>query len=216
MDIVKKKLILPNGKYLSFSQIVLWVSSPETYRKKYYPDVPPAFSSNFRMKFGNIVTDAMENNEEWVSFIPRFSRFEREELIDFGDDEYEVMVKLFIDNIDDSINKFREQKTGTTVWTDAMVKRHKQLDIYSTALYLRDGFVDDECELVDVRTRIEDNEKKGGLMRKKEASKKCVLTGEVFCIPRIITQEEREECRRWVVQVAKEISEDYQAKGKFY
>ena len=207
-----------HGKYLSFSQLVLWDKSPEEYRKKYYPDVRPEFWSNIRMAFGNFVTEAMERNELWVEFIPRYPVFEREELVDFGDDEFCIPIKLFIDNMRTDINKFKEQKTGETVWTQNMVDKHKQLDIYSTALQIKDGFVYEECELVDVRTRIVDLPKpeKQPMLRKKQPTQKVELTGYYQVFRRRITQEERDECKRWVLEKAKEISEDYQAIGHLY
>jgi hypothetical protein len=84
-------LKLPKG-YLSFTQIECWEKSPDTYRKKYYGGVQ--FATTPAMEFGNFVTKAMENNEEWVAFIPRLEKFERELLVNVEG----IPVKAAIDN----------------------------------------------------------------------------------------------------------------------
>ena len=69
-DLIKVPIVLPVG-HLSFSQITLWLSAKETYRKKYYPDVRPQYTQTIEMAFGNEVTEAMERDEEWTSCPPR-------------------------------------------------------------------------------------------------------------------------------------------------
>lgn len=204
-------LKLPKG-YLSFSQIDLWLRSPETYRKKYYAGVK--YGTTPAMEFGNKVTLAMEKNEDWVSFIPRHDTFERELTVDFDG----IPVLMFIDNMDTKINKFREQKTGKTPWTQNKVNKHLQLDIYSTGLEIHDGFVCDECDLVWVETEhvevTQEYEFKG--IKMGGAKKEIRLTGNYKVFPRTITKEDRQRCKELVVRVGREIEEDYAAYKHLY
>lgn len=203
---------LPKG-HLSFSQIVLWMGkSKETYRKKYYPDVTPQYGQSPAMAFGNEVTEAMENREEWVSFIPHFETFEFDATrwIDG------VKIKAFIDSTDLRIPKFREQKTGVTPWTQNKVNKHLQMDIYSMLLEDIFGTVDDECELIWVKTRkkVKEVDVMGHIVRAE--SNEIELTGEFEVIPRVITKTERDACRALIVRVAYEITEDYRAMKHLY
>lgn len=60
----KKKVIqLPKG-YLSYSQIALWKSSPDRYKKIYFDDMNELRFSNPGMEYGKIVANALENEED--------------------------------------------------------------------------------------------------------------------------------------------------------
>ena len=213
-DSGKEPLILPNG-YLSFSQITLWLSGKESYRKRYYPDVAPKSYSTMEMDFGNKVTLAMENGEDWVDFIPHHEIFERGILNNVNG----VPVIAYIDN-STKFNRFREQKSGRTPWTAGKVAKHKQMDLYSVILELEDGFVEDECDLIWVKTVKEEVvvdkiELMPGIFSEKTETQ-LRLTGEYEIIPRIITPEDRRIMRELVYTVGKEIAEDYKALKKFY
>lgn len=212
-------LILPNG-YLSFSQIVMWQSGKESYRKKYYPDIAPPSYSTPEMEFGNKVTLAMENKEGWVSFIPHLPIFERGILNNIGG----VPVIAFIDNSDHT-NRFREQKTGRTAWTKAKVEKHKQMDLYSTILEIEDGFVNDDCDLIWVKTKketvvLDRIEIMPGIFTDKTEERIVLIgggEGEGYeIIPRTITKKDRLEMADLVYSVGKEIAEDYKALKHLY
>lgn len=202
-------LKLPKG-HLSFTQIDTWLKSKPTYRKKYYGGV--SFATTPAMEFGNAVTLAMERGEEWVSFIPHHPVFEREFLVNVEG----IPIKAAIDNMDITVNRFREQKSGKTPWTANKVKKHLQLDIYSLLLELEDGFVEDECDLIWVKTEnvTKNIEMDGHLLE--GASTEIRLTGEFEIFPRIITKEEREAVRSLIVKVGREIEEDFAAYKHLY
>lgn len=209
MEEKKYNLKLPKG-YLSFSQIDLWLKSPDTYRKKYYGGVN--FAPSVAMVFGNEVTEAMERGEDWVAFIPRYPVFERKLLVEIEG----IPVVAYIDNSEPTTNAFREQKTGKTKWTENKVNKHIQLPLYSLLLEIEDGFVTDECILVDVRTRNKTKVYKMGDIEMKGESRELELTGEVFETKRIITDEDRAEMRKTVIRVGREIEEDYAAYRHLY
>lgn len=194
--------------HLSFSQIDLWLRSPETYRRKYYGDVK--FAQTPAMEFGNKVTLAMEAGEEWVSFIPHLPIFERELLVEIEG----VPVLMFIDSSDEN-NAFFEQKTGKTRWSENKVKKHLQLPLYSLGLQIADGFVEDECNLIWVEAQAPVRHRGLG-MKPKVTVDHYTLTGRFEKTPRIITQEERDQTRELVYRIGREIEEDFAAKKHFY
>ena len=205
--------------HLSFSQIILWLTSKESYRKKYYPAITPEYASSIYMEFGNIVTLAMENKEDWVKFIPCFDTFEHNpnnnpetKTIDVDG----VPILAYIDNIDLEKVKFREQKTGMTPWNETKVNKHLQLDIYSLLLQIEFGRVTDECELVWVQTEKKFKSVMMGDIELLGDTFDLVLTGKYEVIPRIITQADRDACRALIVKVGREIEEDYAAMKHLY
>ena len=205
------EIILPKG-HLSFSQITLWLTARETYRQKYYPAVRPEYATSPEMAFGNAVTEAMERNEEWCAFLPRFQTFE----FDISGEVDGVKVEAYIDNIDLESLKFREQKTGRTPWTMEKVMGHIQLDIYSVLLEERFKRPAEHSELVWAKTR----RKKSiidvmGHQVEAETSE-IELTGEYSVFVRTISKEERAACREMIVRVGREIAEDYAALKHLY
>lgn len=196
--------------HLSFSAISLWLSSKETFRKKYYGEAYKNPTSP-EMRFGNYVTEAMERKEEWVAFIPRLEKFEHEMLVDVDG----VKILAFVDSVTLKDGKFYEQKTGRTKWTQSKVNRHMQLDLYSLLLQITEGHVQDECTLVWVETKkTQDTREFGGMTL--SGPSKIELTGVYDPIPRIVTQKDRDKMRKLIVQVAKEIEEDYKAFKDLY
>lgn len=205
-------IVLPKG-HLSFSQITLWLMAKETYRKKYYPEKRPHYGQSLEMIFGNEVTEAMEKNEDWVSFIPRYETFEFDASFEIDG----VRIEAYIDNIDLKTLHYREQKTGRTPWTQNKVDKHLQFDIYSMLLEEQFGKVPDEHKLVWAKTQKKTKTVPlaDGTVIEAE-SEEIELTGEFEEIPRLVTKDHRNECRKLITRVAKEISEDYQALRHFY
>ena len=143
-------------KYLSFSQIELWIKSPESYRKRYYPEIAPPQFTTVYMAFGNEVTEAMERNEPHVAFIPRHKTFELKLEVEVEG----VPILAFVDNIDMETIAFNEQKTTMTSWSENKIKKHIQLDIYSLLLQIKFGRVTDECNLVWAGTRKKEHKER--------------------------------------------------------
>lgn len=213
-------MILPKP-HLSFSQIQLWLSSKETYRKKYYADVPPTWGQTPAMAFGNTVTEAMERGEEWVKFIPRYSTFEYNPSDEPSDPNVKTLsiqgvpVMAFIDSMNLDTCQFAEQKTGVTPWTQNKVNKHFQLDIYSLLIQKEFGDVQDECFLIWVKT---EKVKKKRIFDGHELEGREIiqLTGEYKMFPRVITQFDRDEMEKTIVKVGREIEEDYKAMKHLY
>lgn len=205
-------IILPKG-HLSFSQIILWQTARETYRKKYYPLVRPPYASSLEMAYGNEVTEAMERNEPWTHFIPRYKTFEYDASFEIEG----IPIEAYVDNIDLDRVQFNEQKTGRTPWTQNKVENHLQLDIYSTLLELKLGKVHDTCYLTWVKTAWKPKEitlVTGDTIT--ADSSELMLTGEFQMFKRVITKEDRERCKKLIVEIGKEIAEDYAALKHLY
>jgi len=206
------QLILPK-KHLSFSQIILWQTARETYRKKYYPKERPVYVQSPEMAYGNEVTEAMERGEAWTNFIPRYKTFE----YDASFEVEGIHVEAYVDNINLDTVQFNEQKTGRTPWTQNKVNNHLQLDIYSTLLELKLGKVHDTCYLTWIKTARKPKQitlANGDVIEAE--SQELMLTGELETFKRVITKEERENCKKLIVQIGKEIAEDYAALKHLY
>lgn len=209
---------LPKG-HLSFSQITLWLTAKETYRKKYYPKIMPEYGQTPEMIFGNHVTESMERNEEWCAFIPRYDTFE----FDASFEIEGVPIKAYIDHFDSQLIKFREQKTGRTPWTEGKVLKHLQMDIYSMLLEARFGKVDDECELIWVpaRKKVKTVNVMGHEITSESSEIELVGPCEKYpegyvSFKRYISEKDRYACRELILRVAKEINEDYMAMRHLY
>lgn len=202
-------LKLPTG-YLSHSQIDLWLSSKPAYRKAYYGG--QRFSGNMYTEFGNTVTLAMANNEEWVAFIPRFPIFERNFIVDIDG----IPFKGSIDQFDPETHAFAEQKTVNKKWSDNKIKNHKQFDRYSLAIELMDGYVRDLALFIDVRTELKKKTIMFNGIELEGGNDEITLTGEVNVIERIVTAEDRRAAYEEIVRVGREIEEDYAAYKHLY
>ena len=205
-------LKLPTG-YLSFSQMQSWGGtdkSRESYRKAYYGG--KRFTGNMYTEFGNKVTLAMENNEDWVSFLPRFSVFEQEFIVDVGG----IPFKGSIDQFEPGPNAFVEQKTVMKKWSDNKIKTHKQFDYYSLAIEMMFGYVQDLAWFLDARTAINKKTVMFQGIELQGGSGELELTGEFNMIERYVDHADRQNAYNEIVRVGREIEEDYAAVGHLY
>ncbi len=209
---MEKKLTLPK-QYLSYSQIRLWLDNKEQYRDIYYRGIKQP-GSKFLL-FGSEIAKGLENK---TIILPALTQYPVQEYqCKFDVDG--VPFFGYVDQYDPDRFKFREIKTGSTRpdgkprWTNDLVNKHLQLDIYSLLIWLKNGKVDDECHLDWIKTRA----KKvcitdfTGEESCSESNNEMELTGEVESFSRIITQTERDRARFLIRSVAEEISADYSA-----
>jgi hypothetical protein len=205
-------LKLPTG-YLSHSQMEAWGGtdkSKESYRKAYYGGL--RFTGNMYTDFGNKVTLAMARGEDWVAFLPRFSVFERDFIIDVDG----IPFKGSIDQFEPGPNAFVEQKTVMARWSDSKIAKHKQFDRYSLAIEMLDGYVQDQAWFLDVRTAVNEKKEMFQGIELSGGSGELELTGEFNMIPRIVTHDDRRQAYEDIVRVGREIEEDFAAVGHLY
>lgn len=194
-------LYLPK-KYLSYSAIELWLQSPSKYRKKYYENATSHASPE--MAFGKQIALLLENADSSLAHIKQYSQ--PEYLLDITIED--VPFIGYIDSYEPSTHAFLEYKTGHAPWDAIRVHKHLQLSLYSLALEVLHGKVQDECELIWMQT--EKIAKKQLGLTTHEESHGIKLTGVVETFPRVIKQWERDRLREQLVEIATAISEDYQ------
>lgn len=196
----KKKLISPRG-YLSWTQISLWLRSPELYKKHYFYGEDEY--KNERMDFGSKVSTALETGEEsdddlvnmLVALLPKYDKPECEIKVPFTTPHGEVVLLGKMDTYRDVPLAFREYKTGTTKWTQKMAEGHKQLVHYATILWLLYKQIPG-CHLDWAQTKIEEDGSVG-------------LTGQIKSFEVKITMKDILQYLATVGRVAKEIDEAY-------
>lgn len=196
-------LNLPKG-YLSPHSIMCWLDNKQEFRRRYYGKDFVKFESIYTL-FGSKIADMIEHNDPAVAFIPRH-------------DSPEVVIRLDIDGVpmhgrlDSLCSKtfsFLDHKTTVNnKWTQKKVDELLQLDIYSVLVEEKYGKVNDECQLITIETKLQENcvEYNG---HKFFGEKELVLTGNFVVYKRIINPERRKEIRDLIVRVATEISADY-------
>jgi hypothetical protein len=154
----KNHNLTPRG-YLSWSQLNLWESSPERYKKVYlYGEKLPI---NKGQAFGAKMADGLEDDEATVdplldavmTRIPKFETMEREirTIIKAGDETIPLLAK--IDTAKKNLSGFKEYKTGQTRWTQGQVDKSGQIDFYAMAIYAKTGKIPWDIELVHIETK---------------------------------------------------------------
>ncbi len=200
--------------YLSFSQISLWLSSPESYRKRYYGE-GSKLSSDY-LSFGKKIATALEQKDitdPLLQKVPRYDTPEQPIRVDFSG----FVLIGFIDTFDSKNLRFREYKTGVRTktgkpaWNIQKVYTHLQLPIYSLAIQEMFGSVEDVCHLDWIETksgRIKEINAGGAIL--KNTRKNLHLTGHIESFARTITQKERDDTKAMIIKVASEINKDYE------
>jgi len=157
---MKKKVIqLPKG-YLSYSQISLWMSSPERYKKIYFNADDSYRFTNTGMDFGKVVADALEREEQTndlltdiaIDLLPKYDVRDKEIVTTLKTKDGAITVVGKPDSLDSVTKNFYEFKTGKVKWTQEKVNKSLQLKIYATVIYLEYGVLLDRAELVWMET----------------------------------------------------------------
>lgn len=198
-------------KYLSYSQLNLWLKNKDNYRAKYYRGEPS--HENPEMIFGKKIAKILEDPKEHpiLSTVPRYSISEHgiKTVVD------EVPVLGYIDSFDPETKAFIEYKSGhlnskgESPWNKVNVRKHEQLPFYSLLIEVTEGTVDRNCQLIWLETKFKSKtmEFDGHILE--SDSRELELTGRVEVFKRVITKWERIRMRNLIKQVAKEISEDF-------
>ncbi len=205
---MKQELCLPK-KYLSYSQMRLWLEDKNKYRDKYYRDIME--KGGKEMWFGSEVAKGLEDKTLVVPGLILYP--EPEHRINYDIDG--VPVTAYIDQYDPGMHRFRETKTGrlrpngAPRWTQIEVDNHMQLDVYSLMIQVAHGWVEDECWLDWLHTRPKMNRMEFDGHVLESEGRGMELTGEVTSFKRVIQQKERDRMRAIIVSIAQEISSDY-------
>ena len=163
----KKKIIQTPQGYLSFSQVSLWQSNPERYKRMYFERDESARFTNDGMRFGSIVADALEN-QEMTGDLLTDTAMELLPKYDVRDEEIRVSMKTkdgWIDilgrpdSLDSKTKNFIEFKTGKVKWTQKKAEKHLQLKFYAVLVYIAYGVQLDHADLVWMETFVDSDGK---------------------------------------------------------
>lgn len=208
---MKQELLLPKP-YLSYSQVRLWLDDKQAYRDRYYLGITKPGSKY--MLFGSEFAQGLEDGTINLPALTQYPVQEFEANVDVD----EVPFHGWIDQYWPEKHKFREIKTGCPRpdgkprWSDELVKKHLQLDIYSLLIWIKTGKIDDECHLDWVKTRPKTKIIYFGKTALCSLSQtEMEVTGEVETFRRVITHEDRMKAKALIKSVAYEISADYKA-----
>lgn len=202
---IKGRLINPRG-YLSWTQISLWLRSPETYVRRYMYDGEDI--KNARMDFGSKVATALETGEpsddelvnQLVTLLPRYDDEVREQefKVPFDLKEGSTFLLGKLDKFSPRKLAIREVKTGTQKWTQIRANKHKQLLHYAALVWLEYKQLPSEVYLDWAQTEVTDD---GSI----------VLTGSIRSFKVKIDLRDILEYLATAAKVAKEIDARYRA-----
>lgn len=155
----------PHG-YISYTQLKLWETSPEKYKRIYIQGEKTPTSRE--MAFGNMIHEALEKNEATgdpeldmvLSTVPKYNAFEHElkTTLKAGKVDIPILAKIDTYNTDD--HSFGEYKTGSGWWTPEKVRKDDQLTFYAMAIYAEHQFIPNKISLIQIRTQWNEKERK--------------------------------------------------------
>lgn len=200
---------------LSYSGFRLWKENKEKYRDRYYRGLPSPDSAE--MIFGKQIAKILEDEKATtvhpiLRLVPRYKQPEYRLEVDLDG----VRVQGYIDSFDPKNNAFYEYKTGHKSWDGkdpwdrVKVAKHEQLPFYSLLIAEHLGKVTRKCHLVFLETEMVVKEQTFQGQSFGLTMKEPRLTGRIEVFPRIVYGYERARIRQSILDIAKEITEDYQ------
>jgi len=195
-------------KYLSYSQYDLWKKNKEQYRKRYYFNEPSI--ETVETKFGKH-TDSFLDNGGHIDGVIQYSHNQyRIETNYCG-----VPLLGYLDGFDEKTLSILERKTGhknpkgKVPWDKLKVHKHQQLVFYSLMVELFHGKVHPTVILQWLETdfKTKEMEFQGHILT--SGSRELKLTGNIKTFKRKIAKWEKENLKKDILLVAKEIHEDY-------
>lgn len=157
---MEKKLLNPRG-YLSWTQVDMWMRSPDRYIRQYVHGA--SGFENSGMTFGKQASEALEGAETddtameaLVALLPHYAKREHEIRATMTTEAGAVVLLGKLDTFGMDPIRFREYKTGRVAWTQAKADRHKQLLHYAALIYLFFGKLPTEVWLDWAETVEED------------------------------------------------------------
>jgi len=195
-----KTLLLPK-KYLSWSQLTLWETNPDRYKREYFENKEKLDTKYLR--YGKSIASKIETGDH---------KDELPNLVVYEIPEYRIKCEIggvpvigYLDGYNPSDNTFGEYKTGKHAWTPAKVQKHGQLSFYATALRVLTGSMPKYCDLhwletVDVKGSTGD-----GLGTDQQVK----LTGKIQSFRRHFDTRELDRMEQRITKAATEISNEY-------
>src|SRR3990167_2097941 len=146
---MKKKYIqLPQG-YLSYSQLMLWLSDQNRYKQIYFDKRHELSTSNVGQEYGKVVATALEEGIETndlltdsaILLLEKYDLRDKEIRGEIKTKEGWIEVMGRPDTMDSKTKNFREYKTGKSPWTKSRAQNHPQMRFYAMLIYVVFGIV---------------------------------------------------------------------------
>jgi len=142
--------------YLSFSQMTLVEMSPKRYVDQYIHKKPQRINRN--MAYGSKLADGLENDEStgdplldiMMIYIPKFELMDIAFETPLKDGKKTISILAKPDSYKADGTAFKEYKTSVRNWTQKMADDSGQITFYATAFWLKNGFIPQDIELVNV------------------------------------------------------------------
>lgn len=206
---MKNKTINLPRPYISYSAYNLWKKDRAAFRRRYYDNEKP-FETPETI-FGKTIADQLEK----LQVI--------EGLEVYGTPEHKIEVEYkgirilgYLDDFDPKGLRFQEFKTGHLApdgrapWDQVKVRKHEQLVWYSMLIEMKYGKVDPVCHLKWLETRFKKKTIVSMGHTLESESRDLELTGLIKVFPRRIFKWERENLKREILKVTKDISDDFE------
>lgn len=159
--------------------------NPKKWRRVYILD--EKLRANSGMVFGRQMADSLENGEMtgdpvldlMIEKLPKFEIMDKpvEAVLKTAEGK-KIRLLAKPDTMKADGTAFKEYKTGQEPWTQKKVDGSGQIDFYATTLYLKNGFIPTDVELVQVLTAKQGN---GSL------DVKIGATGDILRFKRVVT-----------------------------
>ncbi len=212
LEYFSMKYNLPKN-YLSYSAAMLWLKTPDLYRRRYYLNEKP--EDNVFMGFGKRIAEVLESRDfkdhPSLKDIPFYPISEHKLEVEIGG----VPVMGFLDLYEPTTFSFGEIKTGIVSktngppWDKVKVQAHEQLPWYSLMIKTAYGKVNNKCKLIWIPTRFKDVEDQLGSRKMTGQGKELELIGETHVFERSIAEWERKRLKDLIIKCATEISNDF-------
>lgn len=220
-------LLLPK-KYLSWSQLNLWLTNKERFRKEYFENTDKLDTKYLRFGkgFAKLMEDIAKNPEclkdrrwamdnvrmdvmspEYVDFVNNLKWYDTPEF-EIKCEVLGVPILSFIDSYDSKNNVFYEFKTGKHPWDQSKVQKHDQLVFYAMALKHSKGKTPESCDLIWIQTK--EGAKESVDFWREGSNTAIHITGNIKDFHREFDEREIERLEELLVKSAEEISEAYQ------
>lgn len=157
---MKKKILQLPKLHISYSQIQLWKSNKDRYRKLYYDNNSAYKLNNTGLDYGKVVADALEKGIETgdlltdaaMLLLPKYDVADKEILVEIKTKDGSFCVLGRPDSMNSITNEFYEFKTGKGAWTQNKAQKHPQMVFYGMLIYLKYKVVLDHAHLVWLET----------------------------------------------------------------
>ncbi len=220
-------MILPKP-HISWSQLNLWNTNRERFRREYFENSDKLDTKYLRFGkgFATLMEDIAKtpealkdtawvfnnlgmdiNSSEYVNFAQDLRWYDTPEL-EIKCTIENVPILSFLDSYDSKNNVFYEYKTGKHPWDQSRVQKHDQLAFYAMALKHSTGTMPTHCDLIWIETK--DGMTESVDFWRESSNGKIHITGRVKEFHREFDEREVERLENLLVKSANEISEAYQ------